>query len=143
MCLVRYLQLIIQLANRKDRQASRGSLQSLMRFSDASSSSSTRRSSRTASLSSNTRSSWSTVESHPLNQKHVRENARSSLPGQQQSLLNPQRDGEARLRQVHPSAATGVPLAKNHGFSQPMVAGQSMRKRPMRKPCTFACQMVP
>lgn len=112
MCLVRYLQLIIQLANRKDRQASRGSLQSLMRFSDASTSSSTRRSSKTTSLSSNTRSSWSTVESHPLNQKRLRENARSSLPGQQQSLLNPQRDGEARLPTSAPQCSYWCTICK-------------------------------
>jgi len=106
------LALIIQLANRKDRQASRGSLQSLIRFSDASTSSSTRRSSRTTSLSSNTRSSWSTVESHPLNQKHLRDNARSSLPGQQQSLLNPQRDGEARLPTSAPQCSYWCTICK-------------------------------
>lgn len=94
--------LIIQLGNQDDRHVSRCNSGSLTRIFNASTASTTSRSSTNPSLSSNIRSSWSTVESHP-DQESFRENTRRSTPGQQQqSLLNPQWDGEARL----PTSAT-------------------------------------
>ena len=91
----------LQVATREDHHVSRGSLEQYPRLSGVSTSTSASYTNETASLSSIARSSWSTVDSSPLNRERASRDVSDILPKQQLALPSLRPNAEAD----HPAGA--------------------------------------